>query len=67
MKFVEEDVRKFSIIKVDNEEPCRVCKEDTQYIEFCYEARICSTECLETTNTEIMGEVHRLENLEEQL
>ena len=26
--------------------PCEVCKEPTHYVDICYETHICSTECM---------------------
>jgi hypothetical protein len=44
MKFEKENLDK-SIMKGKIKLPCSVCGEPTEYIDFCYEARCCSTEC----------------------
>ena len=44
-KFTDEELRSKSIIRVNNKKPCHICGENTRYIDFCYETRICSTEC----------------------
>lgn len=43
--FSEEELRKFSIIKGEKEEPCIFCKTPTKYIEWCAEAAVCSPKC----------------------
>ena len=31
----------------DKESPCYICGQPTHYVDICYEARFCSTECME--------------------
>lgn len=41
----DEELRNKSMIKGNTSSPCFICKEDTEYIEFCSEQHICSQEC----------------------
>ena len=52
MKFTDESIKKYSLIKSDDKKPCCKCGEPTEYIEFCYELRLCSKECLQEINDE---------------
>ncbi|MDU6995970.1 MAG: hypothetical protein E6356_14005 [Terrisporobacter othiniensis] len=45
MKFTDEDLNNYTIMKVSNFKPCAECGEPTQYIDYCYELRVCSKEC----------------------
>lgn len=36
---------KYSIIKADEEKICAYCGVPTKYIDYCFEQRVCSTEC----------------------
>ena len=45
MKFTENDLIKYSLIISKEEKPCIICKENTRFIEFCCEGRLCSKEC----------------------
>lgn len=46
MKFSSEDTKKYSLIESEDEDKCGTCSEPTKFIEYCYEVRCCSTECL---------------------
>ena len=46
MKFEIKDLDKHNLIICDDKKPCNICKESTEYIEYCYEVRCCSEECL---------------------
>jgi hypothetical protein len=48
------------LIKVDDLKPCNVCKEPTQYIEYCYEVRCCSEECLKILDDDYNEWVKRM-------
>lgn len=46
MKFEElTDLNKTTLMKVDTIFPCEVCGKPTQFIDYCYEMRLCSSEC----------------------
>lgn len=44
-KFKDEDMKKYSLIKSNHMEKCMNCDEQTEYIEYCCEGRLCSSEC----------------------
>lgn len=52
MKFDNiENYREHCVIKVDEPQPCEVCGYLTQFIDYCFEKRLCSEECqLELTD-----------------
>lgn len=46
MKFDKvENYRDYGVIKAENKEQCVVCGEETNFIDYCFEARLCSEEC----------------------
>ena len=45
MKFTDKDLKTKSLIKSKEKKPCLICKQDTEYIDWCSEYRLCSTEC----------------------
>lgn len=45
MKFSEKDLKKYTLIVSEEEKPCMMCKENTKYIDYCCEGRLCSSEC----------------------
>ena len=45
MKFTDKDLKYYTIMKADNFKSCIECSELTQYIDYCYECRVCSKEC----------------------
>ena len=45
MKFTDKDLKTKSLIKSKEKKPCLICKQDTEYIDWCSESRLCSTEC----------------------
>ena len=49
-KFSDNSMKAYSLIKSDTKEECHVCGEHTEYIDYCYEVRLCSTECLHKMN-----------------
>lgn len=53
LNWSEETLRKHCLIQVDNEKECWICKEPTQYIDYCAEARVCSQECMHELNKRI--------------
>ena len=44
-KFNDSNLIGCTVIKDELEKPCIICKENTKYIDYCCEARICSEEC----------------------
>ena len=44
-KYNDDNMKNNTIMKVDNFKPCVECGEPTQYIDYCYECRVCSEEC----------------------
>ena len=42
-----------SMLCCDNTAPCEVCGFRTHFIDYCYEMRVCSEECLSKLDTEI--------------
>lgn len=53
MKFKQENIKQ-SIMKGKLKLPCFSCGEPTEYIDFCYEVRCCSTECQNKLNEEYL-------------
>ena len=45
MKFTDKDLKTKSLIKSKEKKPCLICKQPTEYIDWCSEYRLCSTEC----------------------
>ena len=52
MKFTDESLKKYSLIKSEDKKPCAKCGELTEFVEYCYELRLCSEECLQEINNE---------------
>ena len=44
-KFNDYILSAYTIVKDEIEKSCIVCKENTKYIDYCLETRICSEEC----------------------
>lgn len=40
-----EDISERTVIEADDLKPCRVCGKPTKFIDYCYEARLCSKKC----------------------
>ena len=47
MKFTENHVYDYGLITCDYKRPCMMCGEETEYIEWFCQGRLCSTECYE--------------------
>ena len=45
MKFTDKDLKTNSLIKSKEKKPCLICKQPTEYIDWCSEYRLCSTVC----------------------
>ena len=45
MKFQDSDMKNYSLIKSENLGQCFICKEETYFIDYCCEGRLCSSEC----------------------
>lgn len=46
MKFDNiENYREHCMIKVDDKAPCVICGDPTNFIDYCFESRLCSEEC----------------------
>ena len=45
MKFQDSDLEKYTLMKSKKLEKCFICKEETYYIDYCCEGRLCSSEC----------------------
>lgn len=55
-KFNNVNVEGYTVVKVETEQPCIVCKDKTNYIDYCLESRVCSKECYkELTERIIIG------------
>lgn len=52
-KFDDIDIRKYTVIEVHTQKPCVVCGDNTKYIDYCCECRVCSKECYEIITREI--------------
>lgn len=46
-KFNDNNIDRYTIMKCDTFKPCMICKEDTNFLDYCCEARICSIDCYE--------------------
>ena len=57
MKFNDNNIKNYNIMKADNFKPCVECGEMTQYMDYIYECRMCSEECLEKTNEKLMKDM----------
>lgn len=53
-KFNENNVGNRSLIKGDGVTKCKVCGEETYYIDYCTEKGICSIECYEKDVDDMM-------------
>ena len=60
MKFTDKDLNTKNLIKCDDLEPCNVCKEPTKYIEYCYEVRCCSEECVKKLDDDYNEWINRM-------
>ena len=47
-KFTDEDIKRYTLIKAENKKGCLMCYNQTEYIDYICEGRMCSTECSET-------------------
>jgi len=54
MKFQDSDLDKYTLMKSETLGKCSMCKEDTYYIDYCCEGRMCSTECHDKFYIELM-------------
>lgn len=55
-KFTDNDMNNYCLIKSkEGVKPCFICKEPTEYIEYCCEGRLCSTECHDNFYKEVMA------------
>jgi len=45
MKFQDSDLDKYTIMKGKELDQCFICKEETYFIDYCCEGRLCSSEC----------------------
>lgn len=43
-------LRRIGLIKANDIKPCSICGNDTRYIDYCTECRVCSTECMDEQN-----------------
>ena len=43
-------IREHGLLVADDLKPCRMCNEETKFIDFCIEGRICSEECSDKLN-----------------
>lgn len=53
LNLTEEELRSRCLIKTENEKPCWICHEDTAYIDYCTEQRVCSEECMSIQNKKL--------------
>ena len=45
MKFTDNDMCNYNLMKSEADKPCLICGDDTKYIEYCSEGRMCSKLC----------------------
>ena len=64
MKFTDKDLEIYSLIKAEELESCHICKESTQYIDYNYEVRCCSNECLDKLDNQYEEDYKRMDNNE---
>lgn len=56
-KFTDLNIGDYTVVKVDNLEPCIECGQLTQYIDYCFELRVCSKECDDKVTEDIMNTI----------
>ena len=44
-KFNDSNLTGYTVVKDELKKPCIICKENTKYIDYCCEVRICSVKC----------------------
>ena len=57
MKFNENNMKDYNIMKANDFKRCGECGEKTQYMDYIYECRMCSEESLEKTNEKLMRDM----------
>jgi len=45
MKFQDSDLDKYTLMKGKELGQCFICKEETYFIDYCCEGKLCSSEC----------------------
>lgn len=45
MLFNKDNINDYTMLKCDELKPCIMCKTPTMFIDYCAEARMCSSEC----------------------
>lgn len=53
-KFDNINSERYTVVKVETEQPCMICKDKTNYIDYCLEVRVCSKECYEKLTQRII-------------
>ena len=64
MKFSDKDLEVRNLIKCEDLKPCNVCKEPTEFIDYCYECRCCSEECEKKLDDDYEATVNRMMEFE---
>lgn len=49
-KFTHDNIKNYTVCLGTTKEPCAICGEPTNYIDYCCEARTCSVECYDELN-----------------
>jgi len=62
MKFQDSDLDKYTLMKGKELGKCFVCKEETYFIDYCCEGRLCSSECHDKIYSQLMGMIKGDEN-----
>lgn len=44
-KFNDNNMDKYTLMKCDTSKPCMICGENTNFLDYCCEARVCSINC----------------------
>lgn len=56
-KFTDLNINGYTVMKVDDSKPCIECGELTEYIDYCYECRVCSKECDDKITEDIINTI----------
>ena len=59
LKLTKEDLKHRTIMSVTSIGKCAVCNEETHYIDYCTEQRICSEECMNEQDSAYIRAIRR--------
>lgn len=63
LNLTDDELRGRSMLEGNNEEECFLCGQPSKYIDYCYEARICSEECQKTMNDDYERWLEKVANI----